>query len=90
MSVALSPLLIVTDGDVRRAMQKYQNRFFDITAEEIMTRTPKIIPETARITEAEDIMRRHKIHSLLVANDNRLTGIVELYDLMVTNAAVAI
>lgn len=77
---------LVTDGDVRRAMQKYRNRFFDLTAQEIMTRTPKIIPETARITEAEEIMRRYKIHSLLVADaDGRLTGIVELYDLMVTS-----
>lgn len=76
---------LVTDGDVRRAMQKYQSRFFDLTAAEIMTRTPKIIAETARITEAEDIMRRHKIHSLLVADANgNLAGIVELYDLMVT------
>lgn len=75
---------LVTDGDVRRAMQKYQSRFFDLTAEEIMTRTPKIVPETARITEAEDIMRKHKIHSLLVVDGNgKLTGIVELYDLMV-------
>lgn len=78
---------LVTDGDVRRAMQKYRNRFFDLTAGEIMTRTPKIIPETARITEAEEIMRRYKIHSLLVSDDGgRLAGIVELYDLMVTSS----
>lgn len=77
---------LVTDGDVRRAMQKYRSRFFDLTAGEIMTRTPKIVPETARITDAEDIMRRHKIHSLLVADAaGRLAGIVELYDLMVTS-----
>ena len=78
---------LVTDGDVRRAMQKYQSRFFDLTAGEIMTRSPKIIPETARITEAEDVMRKHKIHSLLVSDaSGRLAGIVELYDLMVTTS----
>ena len=77
---------LVTDGDVRRAMQKYQGSFFDLTAGEIMTSTPKMVAETARITEAEEIMRKNKIHSLLVTDgDGRLTGIVELYDLMVTN-----
>ena len=74
---------LVTDGDVRRAMQKYGNRFFDIPVEEIMTRTPKIVRTTDRITDAEDLMHRHKIHSLIVTGeDGRLAGIVELYDLM--------
>jgi arabinose-5-phosphate isomerase len=76
---------LVTDGDVRRAMQKYRDRFFDLTVEEVMTRTPKTILQTARITEAEEIMKRYKIHSLIVVDDSgKLAGIVELYDLMVT------
>ena len=75
---------LVTDGDVRRAMQKYQNRFFEINVDEVMTRTPKTISQNARITEAEEIMQRFKIHSLLVTGEQgELTGIVELYDLMV-------
>lgn len=74
---------LVTDGDVRRAMLKYNSRFFDITVQEIMTHTPKVVLQSARITEAESIMQRNKIHSLLVTDLNgTLTGIVELYDLM--------
>ena len=74
---------LVTDGDVRRAMQKYRDRFFDIPVEEIMTRTPKLITTKDRITDAEDLMHRHKIHSLIVIDDmDKLAGIVELYDLM--------
>jgi len=74
---------LVTDGDVRRAMQKYSNRFFDIPVEQIMTRTPKIITVKDRITDAEEIMHRHKIHSLIVVDEaGKLAGIVELYDLM--------
>lgn len=80
---------LVTDGDVRRAMQKYRSRFFEIRVEEVMTRTPKMILQSARITEAEEIMRRFKIHSLLVTDgEGRLTGIVELYDLMSDNTHV--
>jgi arabinose-5-phosphate isomerase len=74
---------LVTDGDVRRAMQKYRDRFFETPVEEIMTRSPKIVSTTDRITDAEAIMHRHKIHSLIVVDPlGKLAGIVELYDLM--------
>ena len=74
---------IVTDGDVRRAMLKYGARFFDITADEIMTRTPKTVSVADRLTDAEQLMQDNKIHSLIVVDrDGKLAGIVELYDLM--------
>lgn len=79
---------LVTDGDVRRAMQKYGSGFFDVTAGEVMTRTPKTVSASARITEAEDIMRQYKIHSLIVtAQDGSLAGVVELYDTMLVSPA---
>ena len=74
---------IVTDGDVRRAMLKYGARFFDITADEIMTRTPKTVSVADRLTDAEQLMQDNKIHLLIVVDrDGKLAGIVELYDLM--------
>ena len=74
---------IVTDGDVRRAMLKYGARLFDITADEIMTRTPKTVSVADRLTDAEQLMQDNKIHSLIVVDrDGKLAGIVELYDLM--------
>ena len=74
---------IVTDGDVRRAMLKYGARLFDITAAEIMTRTPKTVSVADRLTDAEQLMQDNKIHSLIVVDrDGKLAGIVELYDLM--------
>ena len=74
---------LVTDGDVRRAMQKYGGRFFDIPVEEVMTRTPKTVHAKDRVTDAEDLMHRHKIHSLIVTDEKgMLVGVVELYDLM--------
>ena len=74
---------IVTDGDVRRAMLKYGARFFDITADEIMTRTPKTVSVADRLTDAEQLMQDNKIHSLIVVDrDGQLAGSVELYDLM--------
>lgn len=74
---------VVTDGDVRRAMLKYRENFFDTDVLQIMSSTPKTISKNARITEAEELMQRNKIHSLIVTDDaGNLAGIVELYDLM--------
>ncbi len=76
---------LVTDGDVRRAMQKYRDSFFEVTAAEVMTRTPKTVSADARITEVEEIMKKYKIHSLIVtAVDGSLAGVVELYDMMLS------
>ncbi len=74
---------IVTDGDVRRAMLKYQNDFFDISAGDVMTKSPKTISENARITEAEEMMIKNKIHSVIVVSEeNSLSGIIEFYNTM--------
>lgn len=54
---------VITDGDVRRAMTKYKENFFNIEARQIMSRSPKTVSPDARITEAEEMMRTHKIHS---------------------------
>lgn len=74
---------VVTDGDVRRAMQNHREQFFDLTVSDIMSRTPKTINETAKIQDAGDLMRRFNIHSLVVVNDaNNLVGIIDAFSCM--------
>ena len=71
---------VVTDGDVRRAMQSNQDRFFDLTVKDIMSKTPKTIKESAKLQEAGDMMRQYNIHSLIVVNDvNELVGIIDAF-----------
>lgn len=71
---------IVTDGDVRRAMERSQARFFELCAAQIMSRQPKTVSPDTRISDIEAIMRTHKIHSVIVADrDNRLLGIVDSF-----------
>lgn len=75
---------LITDGDIRRAMEKWQARFFDKTVADIMTTSPKIVSPQARIAEIQNIMNRHKIHTVLVADaDNHLLGVVDHYSCMV-------
>lgn len=71
---------VVTDGDVRRAMQNRQDRFFDLTVNDIMSTSPKTILETAKLQEAGAIMRQYNIHSLVVVNDkDQLVGIIDAF-----------
>ncbi len=70
----------VTDGDIRRAMQRNQEQFFTLTVEDIMSHTPKTILETAKLSQAETIMRKHNIHSLVVVNsEGKLVGVIDTF-----------
>jgi sugar isomerase, kpsF/gutQ family len=71
---------VVTDGDVRRAMQNKQDIFFSLKVKEIMSRNPKMINEFAKLSDAETLMRKHNIHSLIVVDDNnQLVGIIDTF-----------
>ena len=70
----------VTDGDIRRAMQRDQEHFFELTVKDIMSHEPKIILETAKLSQAENLMRKHNIHSLVVVNsENKLVGVIDTF-----------
>ena len=71
---------IITDGDIRRAMQKWQAEFFDHTVADIMTREPKTVLPNVKVSEIQSIMHRYKIHSVLVCDkEKHLLGIVDSY-----------
>lgn len=73
---------IVTDGDLRRAMESRQSEFFSINAIDIASRSPKTIGATAKLIEAEEMMTKHKVNSLLVTSeDGRLQGVIQIYDI---------
>ncbi len=71
---------LITDGDIRRAMEKWQAEFFDRTVGDIMTRSPKMVGPQAKIADIQKIMNEHKIHNVLVADsEHHLLGIVDRY-----------
>ena len=75
---------LITDGDIRRAMEKWQAEFFDRTVSDIMTRTPKTVRPETKITEIQRIMNKYKVHSVLVTdNKNHLLGVVDHYSCMI-------
>jgi arabinose-5-phosphate isomerase len=72
---------IITDGDLRRALSKYEN-IFNLKAEDIMTKNPKTIGKDLKLYEAEKVFSRYEIITLIVADDQgRLLGLLQLYDI---------
>ena len=75
---------LITDGDIRRAMEKWQAQFFDKTVSDIMTRTPKTVSPKTKITEVLQMMHKNKIHTVLVTDEEQhLLGIVDHYACMI-------
>ncbi len=75
---------LITDGDIRRAMEKWQAQFFDRTVSDIMTHTPKMVKPDTKITEIQRIMNTYKVHSVLVTDgENHLLGVVDHYSCMI-------
>ena len=73
---------IVTDGDVRRAMESKQAEFFNLQPIDIASKSPKMITATEKLIEAEKMMTQNKINSLLVVDeDKHLTGVIQIYDI---------
>lgn len=73
---------VISDGDIRRAMEINQIDFFNLIAEDLMSQNPKTVLSDISLVKANKIMNKEKISSLLVTdNDNILIGIVQLFDL---------
>lgn len=71
---------IITDGDMRRAMQKYREQFFSLRVEDVMSRNPKRIHAEAKISEAADLMLQNSIHALIVLDDREhFVGIIDYF-----------
>ncbi len=73
---------IVTDGDLRRLMQKRKGETFELTAGECMSRNPVTIAPDELASAALSLMEQRKITSVVVVDpDRRVRGVVHLHDL---------
>jgi len=73
---------IITDGDLRRAMEKHKN-IIELRAADIMTINPKTIFEDERALNGLILMEKYSITTLFVKNkDGEINGVVHLHDLL--------
>jgi arabinose-5-phosphate isomerase len=68
---------IVTDGDLRRALQAHKERFFARSAAELMTPNPVTIGADSNMQTAIELMAQHQITLLVVVDADRIVGVVQ-------------
>lgn len=74
---------IITDGDVRMGIGKWDKSFFDMKAEDVMTRNPKTIAEEELAARAIAMMEKYSITSLVVPDkDGRVVGVIHLHNIL--------
>ena len=71
---------IITDGDLRRVLMTTDRPRFSFVAKEMMTKSPKQISPDEMAIDAENFMIENKINDLLVVEDGKLVGVVQLFD----------
>jgi len=72
---------IITDGDLRRSLQKDSKSRFDFKASDMMTTNPKTIQPDVMAIDAEEFMLKNKINELIVVEDSSVVGVVQIYDM---------
>jgi len=72
---------IITDGDLRRMLQKNPN-IENVTAKDIMTLNPKTIDGKTLVVDALQVMRNNNITQILVLNDGVYDGVIHLHDIL--------
>lgn len=72
---------IITDGDIRRMLEKTSD-FTNVTAEQLMTKSPTTIDANERVSDALDILESKKITQLLVTSQGSYIGVLHLHDIL--------
>ena len=72
---------IITDGDLRRFLQK-NNNIMTSKAKDLMVENPKVIMESELAFTALNIMKKNNITQLLVLKKNKYDGIIHLHDIL--------
>jgi len=72
---------VVTDGDIRRMLNKYDD-FSGLKAEDVMSTNPKTIQTDVLAIKALELMQDNGISQLLAVEGNKYVGIVHLHNLI--------
>jgi len=74
---------VVTDGDLRRGIEKWGGKLFEMTAGEVMTKSPRTVSEEELAAKALSIMESYSITALVVPDKNgKVVGIIHLHDIL--------
>lgn len=72
---------IITDGDIRRMLAD-RDTFNDLSAQDIMTKNPKMIQLSDMVVDALNILEDHAITQLIVLDNEKYAGVLHLHDIL--------
>lgn len=73
---------VITDGDIRRAMENREESFFNLKSLDIMSNNPYRIKLNEKLINAHELMSEKKVNTLVVIdNEDKLAGIIQLFDI---------
>ncbi len=72
---------IITDGDIRRMIERYDN-FLNLKAKDIMSKAPKTIDKNLLASVALKIMEDNSITQLIVIENDKYVGMIHLHDIL--------
>ncbi|WP_199140320.1 KpsF/GutQ family sugar-phosphate isomerase [Pedobacter sp. ASV12] len=72
---------VITDGDIRRMLEKHTN-IENITATDLMNRNPKKIDKSELALLALEVIKKNNITQLLVTENGHYYGMIHLHDLL--------
>lgn len=74
---------VITDGDLRRGLEKWDEKLFSLRAEDVMTHRPKTITTATLAAKAVSLMEKYSITVLMVTDEeNTIKGVIHLHDLL--------
>ncbi len=76
---------VITDGDIRRAMLRYEGEVFHMNAGQLMSKKPKTVCANSLAVDAFGTMEKASITALMVVSaedKNPLVGIIRMHDLL--------
>lgn len=73
---------IITDGDLRRMLERDSVDYSALHALDLLTTTPKYIAPDALAVDALVLLRQHAINQLVVLEEGRYLGMIHLHDLV--------
>ena len=73
---------IVTDGDLRRMLEREAIDYGQLRARDLLIPTPKCIAPDAMAVDALMLLRQHAINQLVVLEGEQYLGMVHLHDLV--------
>lgn len=74
---------VITDGDLRRGIEKWSEDFFSIKAGDVITHNPKTVIKNTLAAKAVSIMEKHSITALIIVDtEGKTEGIIHLHDIL--------